>query len=454
VTATTAAGLLPAAILGTVHAVGLAARRPLTDRDLVLLTDLTGALVIALASLVAGLGMASRSQMRLLAPVVAVVFGALSIVEPENALILLVALLAVGVAAAMLVRGALAGRRVVAYVGTTVEAERLRLRHGRSHISCFAGEARNGRLVVEDGMIGYEVRAGAAVAVGDPLTAPERRPEAVAAFVKICAARGWAPCFYQTDAALRPMYRAAGFHLFKLGEEALIDLSAFRLETPAAASARHEIARARRHGLEPVMLSRLGPWDPTWDQMAQLSARWIEDHGGRELGFSLGRFGEVVDRDTWYTLARDQDGHLHAFCSWLRLGDDGVALDLVRRRPDASPGAVDLCVVAAINRAQNLGLGRVSLGLVPLRDSLGDASDGRLGHWIRGRLYRKGLNGYRYRSLAHFKGRFATHWESRDVAMPRGPGLPFAVTALIQLHLGGASVIGTAPPAVTLVSPA
>jgi lysylphosphatidylglycerol synthetase-like protein (DUF2156 family) len=446
--------LLPTAMLALTHSIALAAHRPLSNPDLVLLTDLTGSLVIALASLVAGVEMASRSRLRLLAPSVALVFGALSIAEPENAIIRLVALVAVGAAAAVLVRGTVASRKVVAYAGTAAEAERLRLRHGRSHISCFAGEARNGRLVVGDGMIGYEVRAGAAVAVGDPLTPPERRPEAVALFVKLCAARGWVPCFYQTDSALRPMYRAAGFRLVKFGEEAIIDLSAFRLETPAAANVRHEIARARRRGLEPVTLRRLAPWDPAWDQMALVSARWLESHGGRELRFSLGRFGEVVDRDTWYTLARDQDGHLHAFCSWLRLGDDGIALDLVRRRPDASPGAVDLCVVAAIDRARDLGLGRVSLGLVPLRDSLGDATDGRLAHWVRGRLYRNGLGGYRYRSLAHFKGRLATRWEGRDLAMPRGPGLPFAVAALIQLHLGGASVNESAAAPVIQVSSA
>jgi hypothetical protein len=38
--------------------------------------------------------------------------------------------------------------------------------------------------------------------------------------------------------------------------------------------------------------------------------------------------------------------------------------------------------------------------------------------------------------------------------MPRGPGLPFAVTALIQLHLGGASENESAAAPVIQVSSA
>ena len=49
--------------------------------------------------------------------------------------------------------------------------ERLRLLHGRTHISCFAGEGAKSGLH-RGGVIGYQVRWGVAVAVGDPLTAP------------------------------------------------------------------------------------------------------------------------------------------------------------------------------------------------------------------------------------------------------------------------------------------
>ncbi|HAW10420.1 MAG TPA: hypothetical protein DCX12_04970 [Chloroflexi bacterium] len=60
-----------------------------------------------------------------------------------------------------------------------------------------------------------------------------------------------------------------------------------------------------------------------------------------------------MDGTTVYTVACDQSGRVHAFCSWVRMGDDGIALDLIRHRPDAGAGAVDLCIVTAIERARS-----------------------------------------------------------------------------------------------------
>lgn len=416
-----------------------------SDREVAALRDAAGAMAVALGMLVGVVGMARRSMLLRILPVIALVFGVVTLVEPENDLAAVVALLAACVGVAVLARASLFGRSVPSPAGTAGEVERLRLLHGRAHISCFSDEEGKRSLLAGGGAIAYQVWAGGAIAVGDPLTAEPERREALRAFLQLCSARGWAPCLYQTDRAQRHLYREAGLHTLKFGEEAIIDVAQFRLDTPARADVRHELARGRRAGLEVAILPRLGRSDPAWAELERLSSQWLAGHGGREMGFSLGRFGEVVDRATWYTVARDRDGRPHAFCSWLRLGTDAIALDLIRRRPDAAPGAVDLCLTAAIERARELGLGRVSLGLVPLRDSLGDAEDGRLRRWVRRRLYERGVGGYRYRGLAHFKGRFATRWETRDVVLPRGLALVLAAAALLRLHVAAPRSPAAAP---------
>ena len=134
------------------------------------------------------------------------------------------------------------------------------------------------------------------------------------------------------------------------------------------------------------------------------------------------------------------------------MGDDGLAQDLARWRPDAAHGAVDLGVVAAIEAARGLGLRRVSLGAVAFRESLGDAPDGRVARRARADLYRRGRHDYSYRGLSHFKAKFATHWESRDLVLPRGPSSLLAVIALAQVHLG--SCPPSAPPAAIALEPA
>jgi lysylphosphatidylglycerol synthetase-like protein (DUF2156 family) len=399
--------------------------------------------VVMLVGLLAVLGgSARRSRPVEAAGAFAVVAGAFSLTVPGNPLADWLGLVALAAAVGFEVGFALATRRSSLHrTGNPRELERLRLLHGRTHISCFTGDSAKSGLQVGDGVIGYQMRWGVGVAVGDPLIAPGLRQTAVTAFLGLCAGRRWVPCFFQTDAALRETYRNAGFRLLKFGEEAVVEVDEFDLNSSARADARHEVARARRAGLEVVTVWEPQPPGGLWSQLEQVSRDWLKVRGGREMGFSLGRLRDDAENSsTRYTVARDRNGRVHAFCSWIRMGDDGLALDLIRRRPDAAAGAVDLCVVTAIERSREDGLARVSLGSVPFRESLGDAPDGRLAQAVRARVYQHGVWGYSYRGLSHFKAKFATGWESRDLALPRGLSSLLALAALVRLHSG------TVPP--------
>jgi lysylphosphatidylglycerol synthetase-like protein (DUF2156 family) len=306
-----------------------------------------------------------------------------------------------------------------------------RLRYGRTHISSFASSADKRAIELPSGsVVATRVWLGVAVTAGDPLAGPEQQATAIDEFVAVCAAHGWYPCFYQTDPRLRSSYLAAGLRVAKFGEEATVDLDGFSLATPARANLRREVGRARRAGLHATVLSHSEITPVLAEELRSVSCSWITGRGA-EMGFSLGRIDETIDPGGWFAVVRDAPGAIHAFSSWLRMGEDGLALDLMRRRPDATCGAVDLCLAAALIAAQQRGLRRASLGAVPYRDSLGDACDGRLTGRLRGQLYRRGMRGYRYQSLAAFKQKFAPTWTSRDVAYAPGTGLQ------VMLALGG-----------------
>lgn len=349
-------------------------------------------------------------------------------------LLLAVAALAIVVAAIWLVRDLTAPQRPI-QVARNLNVERARLAHGSAHISCFATSAGEHALAVDGGVVAYASCGRVAVALGDPLTEPSRQANGVREFVEMCRRQGCLPCFFQSDAALREVYSGAGLRVVKFGEEAVVDLADFDLGAPAHANARREVARARRAGLTARVLGWPSANDPLWADLTYVSDKWLASHGGAEMGFSLGRLGEMIDSKTWLTVAQDEvTEQVHAFCTWLRIGSDGVALDMVRRRPDAAPGAVDMCVVAAIDEGRRLQLTRLSLGSVPFRDSLGDAPESRILRLGRAYIYRRGLAGYRYANLAQFKSKFATRWCSRDIALPHGVGAFAALGALAKLH--------------------
>jgi lysylphosphatidylglycerol synthetase-like protein (DUF2156 family) len=341
-----------------------------------------------------------------------------------------------GVAAGVVVSRCPRGGRILRSVSRG-DLERARSAHGRTHISCFAGTADKRAAELPGGAVtAFRTLARVALCVGDPLAAAEAQPAAIAEFAAICARRGWEPCFYQTAPELRDAYRAAGMRLLKFGEEAVVDLAGFTLAVPERANLRREVCRADRAGLTAMV----APWaaaEPLLRaELEPVSRAWLRRRSNREMGFSLGRFQETVDPGAWLVVVRGPGGSIHAFSSWLRLGNDGIALDLVRRHPQAGPGAVDLCLTEALFEARRRGLRVASLGSVPSRDSAGDAPDGRLAHAVRRLLYAHGVAGYRYQSLARFKNKFAPRWESRDIALSGGTSAPRVLGALIAVHIG------------------
>ncbi len=96
--------------------------------------------------------------------------------------------------------------------------------------------------------------------------------------------------------------------------------------------------------------------------MADAAAQWRGD-GGDERGFSmaLGRVEDPLDGDCVLVTARDADGALRGFLSFVPWGRNGLSLDLMRRDPTADNGLVELMVSALAERsADRRGRARVA----------------------------------------------------------------------------------------------
>jgi phosphatidylglycerol lysyltransferase len=312
--------------------------------------------------------------------------------------------------------------------------------HGHTHISAFAAGGDKRMVELPGGaVVGVRVANRVAIAAGDPLVDAEHQSGAVAEFLALCRKRRWRPCFYQSAPQLREVYRKAGLRVVKFGEEAIVDLAGFTLAVPQRANLRREVNRARRAGLSATVLPWVIAKPLLQSELEEVSHAWLQRHGQQEMGFSLGRLDDTVDAGAWLTVVRGSSGAIQAFSSWLPLGRDGIALDLVRRHPQAPGGAMDLCLAETLEEARRRGLRVASLGSVPCRDANLSAPDGRIARTVRAALYRRGIGGYQYDSLARFKDKFAPTWMDRDVALPRGLAAARVLVALLAVHRGGSS---------------
>ncbi len=277
-----------------------------------------------------------------------------------------------------------------------------------------------------------------AVALGDPAGDPAAGWAVFDAWAEWCRRADRLPIVYQASADAIRRLRSVGWHGCLIGREAVIDPVAFDLRSPRVANLRHTVTRSRRGGVRtlwsPSGVEGLG--DPRLvRELAALDVSWRRT-AGPQLGFTVGRFDPLAGTDTAVAVAMAETGQPVAFVVLRPTGaDGGWMLDLMRRSRSGVPGAVEACLVAAIDALAAIGVHRLSLGLAPLYGldpSIGSPPERALGygaHVIRPL--------YDHEGLAFFKGKFDPTWEPRYLVLRSWWHLSPAVIALLRLHLGG-----------------
>jgi phosphatidylglycerol lysyltransferase len=275
------------------------------------------------------------------------------------------------------------------------------------------------------------------VVLGDPAGDPDAGDELMARWARGCRERDLVPVVYQASASAVQRLRPSGWHAVQIGREAILDPASFDLSSPGVANLRHTVARSRRGGIRiawsPTGLAGLDP--RLVGAIVELDAAWCRASGPR-LGFTVGRF-DPDDRDrSAIAVALTDDATPVAFIVLRPTGaDGGWMLDVMRRARDTVPGAVEACLVAAIEQLAALGVRRLSLGLAPLA-GLGER-DAHRAERALARTARSIRPLYDHEGLAFFKNKFGPEWEPRYLVVAHWWDLPAGVLALLRLHLGG-----------------
>lgn len=269
------------------------------------------------------------------------------------------------------------------------------------------------------------VRAGALIAIGDPIGPRARQAETVAALPRAAMRRGRVAMLYRAGGRTAAIARARGFLAMKIGAEAFVDPSAFDLGASSRRRLRRKVRQAESAGLA---IRHHAPGQAPVRALAEISAEWLAAKGGRERSFSVGRFDASWLRRHPVLEARDAAGRPVAFVSLWVSGDGSEwSIDLMRARGDAPQGSVAALFAAAIGEARAAGARRFSLCMAPLAGidpAAGPAA--RLLSAIRERDA-GGVKG-----LEEFKASFAPSWAPRYALLPR---TPLAGLALLGLAL-------------------
>ncbi|MEO7019467.1 MAG: phosphatidylglycerol lysyltransferase domain-containing protein [Ktedonobacteraceae bacterium] len=322
--------------------------------------------------------------------------------------------------------------------------------YGTNSISYFALEAEKSFFFSHSrkAFISYVLEGSVAVVAGDPLGPPEEMLPIIEQFVSFCDRQDWSMVFWQVRDTYTELYRQAGMHLLKIGEDPIIDTETFTLAGKAMANARTSARHAEKAGLNIVFYHGQVQDAEQRTQMEQISQAWLIQKNGAEMGFSMGRFEVEGDNEQVYALAVDINNQVCGFLSFVPIyGRKGWGIDLMRRAPQVPGGMMELLIVRSVAYLKASGAEMVSLGLAPMNNvnqsdaSRLEASMEFLANVV-GDLKKKA-------SLCTFKKKFQPAWESRYLVYSSKLGLPKASWALYRAHQCDATVSRTAYQAVS-----
>lgn len=260
-------------------------------------------------------------------------------------------------------------------------------------------------------LLSYRLVGGTAVVLGEPIGADDACLRLALEFDEYCDLHGWRFAYHQVSPAGVRLLEPLGLKSMKIGEEAIVPVQEFSLEGSHRKRLRNKNRQLEKEGVRVEELAH--PIDAaTMAELREVSDAWLADGDHRERTFTLGWFDPAYLEDTTVLVARSAGGRIEAFVNLLPTfrGTDGN-FDLMRRRPDAPNGVMDLLFVALIERFRAEGLTGMTLGFAPLANIEGD---GLVPRALRTLFEREGT-AFNFKGLYAFKAKWSPRWEPRSL---------------------------------------
>ena len=287
-----------------------------------------------------------------------------------------------------------------------------------------------------DAFIMYAITSQFWIAMGNPVGNKAAIEELLYGFLEHADQYGAKAVFYQTSEAWLPAYLELGLSLFKLGEEALVDLTNFSLQGKQRENQRSAINKFTKLGFSFEILSG-AVVENVLPQLRQISDAWLSHKSTREKGFSLGFFEEGYIKNCDVAVIKDEAGNIKAFANlWLTSDKAQLSVDLMRYQPNTPNGIMDYLFAELMlwGRAENYQW--FCLGMAPLA-GLNNRPLSPLWNKVGATLFKKGEHFYNFEGLYEYKAKYAPQWHPRYLAAPAGLSVPFILMQIARIISGG-----------------
>lgn len=274
--------------------------------------------------------------------------------------------------------------------------------------------------------ITYRVVSGCALASGDPIGNPDAWPQAMVAFMELCAKNGWTPVAVGcSEEAGEIWVRVTDMTALEIGDEAVVHVGDYDPENPRYRNVRQSVRRIQKLNYSTEIFRTRDMTKEMRLLLTEDSKRWRGAATERGFMMGLGRIADDDEPDLLIVTAK-KDGEVMALLQYVPWGPKGLSLDLMRRSPQADSGVNELMIDATIRYAREQGITRISLNFAAFRSVFERGAQLGAGPIIRSW---RGILLFLSRwlqmeTLFRFNSKFRPEWVPRYVMFRKNSDLP------------------------------
>ena len=215
--------------------------------------------------------------------------------------------------------------------------------------------------------ITYRVVGGCALSSGDPIGNPDTWPQVMQTFMQLCRKNGWTPAVVGcSEEAGEIWVRETEMGALEIGDEAIVNVSEYEIESPRYRSVRQSVRKAQKEGYTTSVVKSSNLGRTSRDELTLDARKWRGAETERGFMMGLGRVAEENEKNLLIVTA-SLNGSLRGILQFVPWGEKALSLDLMRRSPQAHAGVTELLIDATISYARENGIAKISLNFAAFR---------------------------------------------------------------------------------------
>ncbi|UDI78336.1 bifunctional lysylphosphatidylglycerol flippase/synthetase MprF [Staphylococcus taiwanensis] len=276
----------------------------------------------------------------------------------------------------------------------------------------------------------YRYKGNALVVLGDPIGDVNDFQSLFVDFYNYAERLGYDIIFYQVSDRFMPLYHNFGNQFFKLGEEAIIDLTQFTTSGKKrrgfrATLNKFEDLNIKFEIIEPPFSKALV------NELKQVSNQWLD--GRNEMHFSVGQFTEDYIEQAPIGIMKNEQGKIIAFCTLMpTYYNEAISVDLIRWLPDLDLPLMDGLYLHMLLWGKEKGYKAFNMGMATL-SNVGQLDYSYPRERIAGRVFEHFNGLYRFQGLRKYKEKYSPNWEPRFLVYRKDSSLWYSMLKVMRV---------------------